>query len=48
MICEDCNGSRAVPDIFGDLVACPSCVVEASDGACWVVWEPEQGYTRLS
>lgn len=39
--CIDCSGSRAVPDIFGDLVACPACVVESADGTSWVVLEPE-------
>jgi hypothetical protein len=25
--CIDCNGSRAVPDIFGDYVLCHACTV---------------------
>lgn len=37
--CDDCNGSRSVPDIFGDLEACPTCVVDA--GETWVVYESE-------
>lgn len=37
--CSDCGGSRAVPDIFGDLEACPCCVIDA--GTTFVVWEQD-------
>ena len=37
--CGDCDGTRAVPDILGDLEACPSCVLESPDGSSWVVLE---------
>jgi hypothetical protein len=37
--CLDCFGARAVPDITGDYVACPSCVIDA--GETWVVFESE-------
>lgn len=40
MICEDCNGSRAVPDLFGDYEACPSCVIDGGD--TWVVCEDSE------
>lgn len=37
--CDDCFGSRAVPDVFGDYQACPSCVIDA--GNTFVVYEAE-------
>ena len=40
--CEDCNGTRATPTIFGDLGPCLSCVIESDDGATWVVVETEE------
>lgn len=34
--CEDCNGSRAVPDDFGQYedgyAPCPSCVIDTDHG----------------
>lgn len=44
--CHDCSGSRAVPDVFGDLTACPSCVIEAGD--TWVVYEEAVPQTKRS
>lgn len=38
--CLDCSGSRAVPDIFGDLVACPMCVIDA--GSTFVAYEEDE------
>jgi len=35
--CSDCSGTRAVPGLFGDYVACPSCVIDA--GETFVVFE---------
>jgi hypothetical protein len=37
MTCEECSGSRAIPDIFGDYGPCPSCVIDA--GETFVVLE---------
>jgi hypothetical protein len=31
MTCENCYGSRAVPDIFGDVEACPLSVIDAGE-----------------
>jgi hypothetical protein len=39
MVCDDCSGARAVPDPFGDYVACPVCVVDA--GETFVIWEDD-------
>lgn len=41
-LCDDCNGSRSTPDIFGDPGPCSSCVIESDDGETWVVIEPEE------
>lgn len=41
MTCDDCNGSRAVPDIFGDYEACPACVIDPGD--TFVVFEGNGG-----
>lgn len=38
--CEDCNGTRATPTIFGDLGPCPSCVIDT--GETWVVFEDDE------
>lgn len=38
--CEDCFGARALPDMFGDYGACPSCVIDA--GNSFVVYEGDQ------
>ncbi len=35
--CLDCSGSRSVPDFFGDLGPCPSCVIVSADSETWVV-----------
>lgn len=39
--CDDCGGTRAVPDDFGrhedGYAPCPSCVIDA--GSTFVVWE---------
>lgn len=37
--CEDCNGTRSVPDVVGDPGPCPSCVIDAGD--TFVVFEDE-------
>jgi hypothetical protein len=37
-VCLDCSGTRSVPDLFGDLGPCPSCVIDA--GETFVVLEP--------
>lgn len=38
--CPECHGSRAVPDLFGDLEAFTTCVIDA--GATFVVFEEDQ------
>lgn len=39
---KDCNGSRSVPDVFGDPGPCPSGVVDAGDTfVVFEVGEPE-------
>lgn len=37
VVCDDCHGSRSVPDFYGDPGPCPSCVIDA--GNTCVVFE---------
>ena len=47
-LCDDCGGTRSVPDIFGDPGPCPSCVIVSEDGRSWVVLEDDLAEPRGS